>query len=143
MANLVILHNGKVKMQRNRFGGDTSKFLQRDHHERNEGKLRRRNLLDKLRLEDEMLTAFDGASAIGTDNIHPVRQALRHMGENKPVYNVGDILIGARVIKKGRRQDGIISIKLTEGRRDHHHRRTPVGHLVLGEDGKIAAFHMS
>lgn len=142
MANLVIMHNGKVKMQRNRFGGDTSKFLQRDHHERNEGKLRRRSLLDKLRLEDEMLTAFDGASAIATDNIRPVRQALRYMGESKPIYNVGDILIGARIIKKGRRRDGIISLKLTEGRGCNRH-RAPVGHLVLGDDGKIAAFHMS
>lgn len=142
MANLVILHIGKVKMQRNRFGGDTSKFLQRDHHERNEGKLRRRSLLERLRLEVEMLTASDGASATCTDNIRPVRQALCQMGDNKPVYNVGDILIGARVIKKGRRQDGTISIKLTEGRGRNRH-RTPVGHLVLGADGKIAAFHMS
>lgn len=137
MAKMISLNNGRIKPIRNRFGGDTSRFAQKDHHMCKAGRRFRRARIEELTTAAAMSEVDDtelmvsAAAAVRTDLI---RLPHTMVTGNDPELTIEDGRITFEL-------DGDCDDDYEYGRR--RHRRTPVGTLHLGEGGRIMAFCMS
>jgi hypothetical protein len=131
MAKMISLNNGRIKPIRNRFGGDTSRFAQKDHHMGKAGRRFRRARIEELSTAaalsevDDIELMVSAAAAVRTDL---VRMPHTMVTGNDPELTI---------------EDGRITFALDGDDFYYGHRRAPVGTLHLGEGGRIMAFCMS
>lgn len=162
MKTVMLMQNGHVKLTGNRFGGDTSVSESRLRRDCNRDRQAHKARKAQLRAEDSMLDLIEGGYDKVAEQPTAVTFALRRMGADRPMFNLDDVVTGARISKKKTR-GLVVAIKLdaeetrdderfgdvygrdfVRGRgRGRNHRRPPTLHLHAGPNGQILAACMS
>jgi hypothetical protein len=120
MRNIIALHNGKTKIARNRFGGDTASNETRHRRNANERDVRRLQQAERRMIADELSEIAKHQGSLsgylveqqGLPNVPMVR---RHIEDATDRFGITEIIAGLHDVVQRGRED--IRFRITTGRR--------------------------